>query len=130
MSKFERLLDLQPEGIPSRPAPKKLSAQAYKIPEGKLTPEQPEALVRDDAMPTAPYVATQRWREGEPHRPKDDSGTESMSLRPKPNSSEYVKLTAYIPKETHRAVKRILLESDQDLSELIEALLTQWLRSQ
>lgn len=48
----------------------------------------------------------------------------------KPNSSEYVKLTAYIPKETHRAVKRILLESDQDLSELIEALLSQWLRSQ
>jgi hypothetical protein len=27
-------------------------------------------------------------------------------------------------------VKRILLESDQDLSELIEALLSQWLRSQ
>ncbi len=105
MSKFERLLDLQPEGIPSRPAPKKLSAQAYKIPEGKLTPEQPEAPVRA-------------------------SGMESMSLHPKPNSSEYVKLTAYIPKETHRAVKRILLESDQDLSELIEALLTQWLRSQ
>ncbi|MGY2726120.1 hypothetical protein ACVW0B_002444 [Thermostichus sp. MS-CIW-23] len=27
-------------------------------------------------------------------------------------------------------MKRILLESDQDLSELIEALLSQWLRSQ
>ncbi|MEN9222186.1 MAG: hypothetical protein Q6M04_07085 [Thermostichus sp. BF3_bins_97] len=97
MSKFERLLETQSEGIPARPAPKKLSAQAYKIPEGKPTPEQPEA---------------------------------TDSLRPRPNSPEYVKLTAYIPKETHRAVKRILLESDQDLSELIEALLTQWLRSQ
>ncbi|MGY2880545.1 hypothetical protein [Thermostichus sp. OS-CIW-28] len=93
MSKFERLLDRQPEGIPARPAPKKLSAQAYKIPEPKPTLEQPEAGA-------------------------------------KPNSSEYVKLTAYIPKETHRAVKRLLLESDQDLSELVEALLSQWLRSQ
>ncbi|MCF2970734.1 hypothetical protein L1047_05935 [Synechococcus sp. Nb3U1] len=99
MSKFERLLDIQPEGIPSRPAPKKLSAQAYKIPDNNtLAPEPPEPP--------------------EPLRP------------PKPNSSEYIKLTAYIPKDTHRAVKRILLESDQDLSELIEALLTQWLRSQ
>ncbi|ABC98416.1 hypothetical protein SYN65AY6LI_03715 [Synechococcus sp. 65AY6Li] len=87
MSKFKRLLDRQPEGIPARPAPKKLSTQAYKI------PEPPEAGA-------------------------------------KPNSSEYVKLTAYISKETHRAVKRLLLESDQDLSELIEALLAQWLRSQ
>jgi len=91
MSKFERLLDRQPEGIPARPAPKKLSAQAYKI------PEPPEA-------PTG--------------------------IRPSPNGAEYVKLTAYIRKETHRAVKRLLLESDQDLSELIEALLAQWLRSQ
>jgi hypothetical protein len=98
MSKFERLLDIHPEGIPSRPAPKKLSAQAYKIPDNTLAPEPPEA---------------------------------PESLRPpKPNSSEYVKLTAYIPKDTHRAVKRVLLESDQDLSELIEALLSQWLRSQ
>ncbi|MEN9226042.1 MAG: hypothetical protein Q6L60_09630 [Thermostichus sp. HHBFW_bins_43] len=97
MSKFERLLEMQPEGIPARPAPKKLSAQAYKIPDSKPVLE-----------------------------PLD----RSENPRPKPNSSEYVKLTAYIPKETHRAVKRILLESDQDLSELIEALLTQWLRSQ
>ncbi len=88
MSKFKRLLDRQPEGIPARPAPKKLSAQAYKIPE---PPEAPG---------------------------------------PSPNGAEYVKLTAYIRKETHRAVKRLLLESDQDLSELIEALLAQWLRSQ
>ncbi|MFS8854790.1 hypothetical protein NW851_02215 [Synechococcus sp. H55.7] len=80
MSKFERLLD-------RHPPPKKLSAQAYKI------PEPPEAPA-------------------------------------KPNGAEYVKLTAYIRKETHRAVKRLLLESDQDLSELIEALLAQWLRSQ
>ncbi|MCJ2543507.1 hypothetical protein [Thermostichus vulcanus] len=98
MSKFERLLAMQPEGIPSRPAPKKLSAQAYKIPDTTLAPEPPEA-------------------------------TENLRP-PKPSSSEYVKLTAYIPKDTHRAVKRILLEADQDLSELIEVLLTQWLRSQ
>ncbi|MEN9229579.1 MAG: hypothetical protein Q6L68_01620 [Thermostichus sp. DG02_5_bins_236] len=94
MSKFERLLDIQ--GIPSRPAPKKLSAQAYKIPDLTTAPEPVEA---------------------------------PETLR-KPGSAEYVKLTAYVSKDTHRAVKRALLESDQDLSELIEVLLTQWLRSQ
>lgn len=115
MSKFERLLNMQPEGIPSRPAPKKLSAQAYKIPDTTPAPQPVEAPVPVNA----------------PRLPQEDSGTESMSLRsPKPNSCEYIKLTAYISKDTYRAVKRVLLESDQDLSELIEVLLTQWLHSQ
>ncbi|MEN9203341.1 MAG: hypothetical protein Q6K80_03960 [Thermostichus sp. DG_1_6_bins_120] len=93
MSKFERLLDIQ--GIPSRPAPKKLSAQAYKIPD---PPPLPELVEPPETLP-------------------------------KSSSAEYVKLTAYVSKDTHRAVKQALLESDQDLSELIEALLSRWLRS-
>jgi hypothetical protein len=49
----------------------------------------------------------------------------------KRTDAEYVKLTHYLSKETHFAVKARLLEEDQgrDFSELIEELLSAWLKT-
>lgn len=43
-------------------------------------------------------------------------------------SDDYVKLTSYIRRETHREIKRKLLDDGREISELIEDLLGQWLR--
>lgn len=49
----------------------------------------------------------------------------------KRSDSEFVQVTAYIHKRTHRDVKIALLKSDgdRDFSELVEDLLAAWLKS-
>jgi hypothetical protein len=47
----------------------------------------------------------------------------------KRSSSEYTQTTAYIRQETHKNVKRALLDDPRDFSELVEDLLRQWLDS-
>lgn len=49
----------------------------------------------------------------------------------KRSSSDHEQVTAYIRRDTHLGVKLALLKDggDQDFSELIEALLAQWLVS-
>jgi hypothetical protein len=46
----------------------------------------------------------------------------------KRSDPDYVQISAYIRKETHRLAKRKLLEEDseQDLSDVIEELLSNW----
>ena len=39
----------------------------------------------------------------------------------------FIKLTSYIRRETHREVKRRLLDDGREISELVEALLGGWL---
>jgi hypothetical protein len=50
--------------------------------------------------------------------------------RGKSANPDYVKLTSYIRRETHRAVKRRLLDEGREISELIEELFGQWLAGQ
>jgi hypothetical protein len=49
----------------------------------------------------------------------------------KRSDSQFVQITAYINKMTHRNVKIALLKSgaDQDFSELVDGLLVDWLKS-
>lgn len=49
----------------------------------------------------------------------------------KRSDAEYVQVTAYIHKDTHRDVKIELLKSgdDKDFSELVDSLLANWLKS-
>ena len=49
----------------------------------------------------------------------------------KRSDAEYVQVTAYIHKDTHRNVKIALLKSgsDKDFSDLVDKLLTDWLES-
>ncbi len=87
------------------PAPKKLSPQAY-----VATPGIPSALdLRAKAMEL-----------------------KAVELKPNP-SPDYIKVSIYLQRQTHRAVKQALLEDPEasvaELSDLIEGLLTQWLGS-
>lgn len=87
------------------PAPKKLSPQAY-----VATPGIPSALdLTKKAMPL-----------------------KAVELKPNP-SPDYIKVSIYLQRQTHRAVKQALLEDPEanvaELSDLIEGLLTRWLGS-
>ena len=46
----------------------------------------------------------------------------------KSSNPDFAQISVYLPKETHRAAKRALLDMDQkmDLSELIDELLSKW----
>ena len=49
----------------------------------------------------------------------------------KRSDADYVQVTAYVHKDTHREVKIALLKSgdEKDFSELVDSLLTGWLKS-
>jgi hypothetical protein len=51
----------------------------------------------------------------------------SLQIKGKSVDPNFMKLTSYIRRETHRAVKRRLLDEDKEISELVEELLTGWL---
>jgi hypothetical protein len=50
------------------------------------------------------------------------------ATRGKSANPDYVKLTSYIRRETHRAVKKRLLDEGREISELVEELMGGWLR--
>ena len=68
---------------------------------------------------------------------KSDAGGDGAEQRRrgrpygKRSDPEYVGFTTYIRKSTHKQVKRALLDGDEDreLSELVEELLVEWLKS-
>lgn len=47
----------------------------------------------------------------------------------KSSNPDYQPLTVYIRKSTHRKIKKALIDKEQDFSELIEGLLTNWFDS-
>jgi hypothetical protein len=50
--------------------------------------------------------------------------------RGKSSNLEYTQVLSYIRKSTYKEVKRALLDSEQDFSELIENLLSKWLQTE
>lgn len=46
----------------------------------------------------------------------------------KRSNADYVQISAYIKRETHRAAKKILIDDERDLSQLIEELLSAWVK--
>jgi hypothetical protein len=59
----------------------------------------------------------------------DDSPTESSPRKGKRNDPAYTQISAYIRKDTHRAVMQEIV-TKRDLSDLIEELFTEWLKKQ
>lgn len=53
-----------------------------------------------------------------------------MTVLAKSVDPDYTKFTTYIRKQTHRAVKVKLVEQDQEFSDLVEDLLSDWLQRQ
>ena len=51
----------------------------------------------------------------------------ATSTKGKRSNPDYEQVTAYIRRDTHRSVKRALLDKEQDFSDLVESLLVQWL---
>lgn len=49
-------------------------------------------------------------------------------IRGKSANADFIKLTSYIRKDTHLGVKRVLLEENREISELVEDLLSKWLK--
>lgn len=47
----------------------------------------------------------------------------------KSSNPDYQPLTVYIRRNTHRKVKKALIDKEQDFSDLIEGLLNSWLES-
>ena len=54
--------------------------------------------------------------------------TATDRTRGKSANPEFIKLTSYIKRETHLAVKKRLLDDGREISELIEELLGEWLK--
>jgi len=51
----------------------------------------------------------------------------NVRQRGKSADPDYIKLTTYIRRATHLAVKKKLLDEDKEISELVEELMTDWL---
>lgn len=57
-------------------------------------------------------------------------GTQEVGRLAKSQDPKFVKLTAYVPRELHRAAKGRLVQQDKEISELVEELLSGWLRKE
>jgi hypothetical protein len=57
------------------------------------------------------------------------SETKGREKKGKSSNPSYVQISAYIKKETRTSAGRILIGSDKDLSDIIEELLTNWIKS-
>lgn len=74
-----------------------------------------------------------REREPEPeHIPQPEQPLPKGRPRGKRSNPDYEQVTAYIRRDTHRAVKVALLQEGEsrEFSELVEELLTEWLSTQ
>lgn len=57
------------------------------------------------------------------------SPTEASRRKGKRNDPDYTQISAYIRKDTHRAVMQEIV-TKRDLSDLLEELFTEWLKKQ
>lgn len=103
----EQNVDIDPVANPPGEQKKELKARnGAKSPSAQSTSN----------VPTKPQPPTEVKKRGRPNAKRSD-----------PN---IIQTTAYIRKETHRNVKRALLDDEQerDYSELVEELLAAWLK--
>lgn len=80
---------------------------------GEVLPEQELATVETQA-PVAPPLPEPAPRRTRPQGKRSDPS--------------YLQVGAYIPKTLNKQVKRKLLDTDQDFSDLVTQLLTQWVQ--
>lgn len=83
----------------------------------------PPSPAPPEPAPKAPKPAPSPKPAAEPRKRGRPSGKRS--------DGEHVQVTAYIRRETHKAVKLALLNEDrgQEFSELVQGLLAKWLKS-
>jgi hypothetical protein len=95
-------------------------------------PEEPAPLTVNDenAVETAPLPAAPKRASARPSlRGGPEHGREpslTARARGKSASTDFRPVTAYLRRETHDNAKRLLIGADEDLSELLERLLSNW----
>src|SRR5438874_1408388 len=62
--------------------------------------------------------------------PRHSDTGEAKGSGPKSRDPGFVKLTAYVPRQLHRAAKARLIEQGREISDLIEQLVADWLKQQ
>lgn len=110
MSQFDSLFKTDTKTkAETKPAVKPKSKAAAKKPTASLSP-----IVDKTPSPAKAPPAT---------KPERTSGGKS-------SNADYAQVLTYIKRDTHRAVKKTLFDDPQsrDLSELVEELLTGWLK--
>ena len=111
MSKFDKIFAARQEPATKAPKKAKPSKAALKVPQ-----VAPATSKKSTVSTLPPHIAAPAGkRRGRPPAKRSD-----------PN---YLGFTTYIHRDVHRRVKMRLLENaeDQELSELVEALLRAWL---
>ena len=61
--------------------------------------------------------------------PKQSDDSPTGTRKGKRNDPDYTQISAYVRKDTHRAVMQAIV-TKRDLSDLIEELFTEWLKKQ
>jgi hypothetical protein len=93
--------------------------------------EETEAV--EETAPPSPALAEKHEKSAPSKKAKQVTETVKRLGRPlgKRSDGDHVQVTAYIRRETHKAVKITLLRADsgQEFSELVEELLSKWLKS-
>ena len=77
---------------------------------------------QEDEQPALPTVS-------QPVSPVPIVATKSSRATGKRSNPDYTQIGAYIPKTLNRDVKRLLVDEDGDLSDLITGLLQDWVSS-
>ena len=86
-------------------------------------------------MPDAPSMFDKLAQKREKIKPAPDLAPETKPKQHqrkatgKRSDPNYIQVGAYIPIELNKSVKRQLVDTDQDFSELVAELLDQWVKS-
>lgn len=59
---------------------------------------------------------------------RDSKSADPSSPLPKSKDPDYVRTTVYLPKQLHRQLKSLAAQSEQEMSEIVEASLVQYLK--
>lgn len=127
----------QPLQAPAREREQATTAtesRAAQAQEGLSAAPNPPAAPSASSRPMTGAIETSASpARGVAHAPTDTAGKEQPPTRHrgKRTNPDYVQVTAYVRQETYRRARIKLLESTkpQEFSEVVEDLLTRWLRS-
>ena len=91
-------------------------------------------MPKRNAQPYSPFDALKTVKQSSVQTSKHLDSHSAVAIvgsdTAKSKNPSFTKFTIYIQKSTHRAAKLKALEHDRELSELVEQLLTDWLKKQ
>ena len=115
MSKFDKLFEARESAEAAPPDTKRKNTPKKKS--NKPAPEAVTEVAQASHSSTTPVQTQQQKKRGRPQAKRSDP--------------DFIGFTTYIRKDTHRNVKIALLQEgkERELSELVEELLSKWLKN-